>query len=96
MGCLGDEVILKSGADGVFLAGSARLGLGLFLKVEDGSREARDVASANLLRYMGVTGSSQDKALSELFERPLQNTSGTAVGKIRPERGCFEEVALTH
>lgn len=85
MGCLGDEVILKSGVDGVFLAGSVRLGLGLFLKVEDGSREARDTASANLLRYMGVTDSSQDKALSDFFERPLQNTSGSVVGKIRPE-----------
>ena len=86
MSCLGDEVILKSGADGVFLAGSARLGLGMFLKVEDGSREARDMASANLLRYMGVTDSAQEKALSEFFERPLQNTSGTVVGKIRPEK----------
>ena len=80
---LGTKAIAKSGAEGVFLAGSTELGLGLFLKVEDGAQRARDVAAANLLKIAGLIDAGQQEALAYLLARPLRNASDVVVGEIR-------------
>ncbi len=80
---LGTKAIAKSGAEGVFLAGSTELGLGLFLKVEDGAQRARDVAAANLLKIAGLIDAGQQEALAYFLARPLHNASDAVVGEIR-------------
>lgn len=80
---LGTKAIAKSEAEGVFLAGSTELGLGLFLKVEDGAQRARDVAAANLLKIAGLIDAGQQEALAYFLARPLRNASDVVVGEIR-------------
>ena len=80
---VGTKAIAKSGAEGVFLAGSTELGLGLFLKVEDGAQRARDVAAANLLKIAGLIDAGQQEALAYFLARPLRNASDVVVGEIR-------------
>lgn len=80
---LGTKAITKSGAEGVFLAGSTGLGLGLFLKVEDGAQRARDAAAANLLKIAGFIDAGQQEALAYFLARPLHNAADVANGEIR-------------
>ena len=80
---LGTKVVVKSGVEGVFLAGSFESGLGLFLKVEDGTQRARDLAAANFLKTAGFIDATQQEAFAYFLTRPLQNSLGAVVGQIR-------------
>lgn len=81
---LGPSVIVKGGVEGVFLAASSKLGIGLFLKVQDGARRARDVAAANLLRMVGIIEPDQEDAFAPFLSQSLRNASNVVVGDLRP------------
>lgn len=70
-----EPLLVKTGAEGVFLAGLPERGLGLALKVADGASRASEVAVSALLAHLG--------ALSpDLVERPVLNKAGVEIGAI--------------
>ena len=77
-------MIVKGGAEGVFLAASSKPGVGLFLKVEDGARRARDVAAANLLRMVGIIEPGREDAFAPFLSQLIRNASKVVVGDSRP------------
>lgn len=73
------EVVVKTGAEGVYLATLPGRALGLALKVEDGSGRAAPVALLALLRAMAVTIPPD---LDDLARPQIVNRAGAVVGEI--------------
>ena len=82
----GGKVLVKSGAEGVFVAALPGRGLGLALKVEDGARRAAEVATLALLRHTGALDASQTEGLARYTEPPVRDRRGAQVGVIRAAR----------
>ncbi|MFV3076922.1 asparaginase [Niveispirillum fermenti] len=73
------RVIVKGGAEGVWVAGIAGTGLGLALKVEDGAKRAAEVAIAGLLSRL----MADLDALHDWSHPSVKNAEGRQVGDIR-------------
>jgi L-asparaginase II len=73
------DVIVKTGAEGVQLAALPRLGLGIAVKVEDGSRPASEVALGHVLAEV------EGRDRSDVFasRRRITNHVGTHVADLR-------------
>ena len=80
----GGRVLAKTGAEGVFCVALPELGLGLALKVEDGATRASEVATANLLRDLGLLDEQTCEAAARMFEPSIYNRAGLRVGLLRP------------
>jgi L-asparaginase II len=81
------DVLVKTGAEGIYAAALPGLGLGLALKVEDGAARASPVALLALLDALGALPPQAASALAE-FARPLlRNHARKAVGRIEPAPG---------
>lgn len=78
------DVVVKAGAEGVYAAALPRLGLGVALKIEDGSGRAAEVAMVALLGHLGALDDNARTALAERVRVPLRNVAGRIVGVIRP------------
>jgi L-asparaginase II len=78
MSKLGDAVVLKTGAEGVYMAALPGLGLGICLKIADGAARASQIALAAVMERLGISGAA------ELATAPLSNVAGLPVGEIRP------------
>ncbi|MGI9301779.1 MAG: asparaginase [Gammaproteobacteria bacterium] len=83
MKLLGERAIVKSGAEGTFMAMLFEPGLGMFLKVEDGAGRAADIAAANLLSFLGVLDAGQYGHVDSLLTGVVNNTLRQRVGEIR-------------
>ncbi|MFP5578565.1 MAG: asparaginase [Acidimicrobiia bacterium] len=73
------DVLVKYGAEGVQLAALPRLGLGIAVKVEDGSRPASEVALGHVLAEV----EGQDRADVFDLRRRITNHVGTHVADLR-------------
>src|SRR5437016_5391333 len=80
-------VIVKGGTEGVFLAAIRDRGLGLAVKIDDGSQRAVDVALLAILNELGVLSPVHLRALSDRLAPVVRNASGTLVGTIRSRIG---------
>ncbi len=76
----GRRLLVKTGADGVFTAALAEKGIGIALKIDDGSREAAEVALLAVLRYLGALHPDEADALAERGQMPIVNTRGVVTG----------------
>ncbi|MCC6624291.1 MAG: asparaginase [Deltaproteobacteria bacterium] len=79
-------LVAKRGADGVYLMALAAAPghdapLGLAVKVEDGSAEARDAVVLATLDALGVIGPAARTALAGLIRAPRKNHRGLVVGR---------------
>jgi len=81
------EVLVKTGAEGVYAAALPALGLGLALKVEDGASRAAPVALLALLEGLGALPPPARADLAGLARPLLRNHAGVAVGRIEPAPG---------
>ena len=81
--CAG-EILPKGGAAGLYAAALPKLGLGLALKIEDGSGAAAEVALGAILARLGVIGGARRAALAKRLTPPILNRAGLAVGEVRP------------
>jgi L-asparaginase len=61
------EVVSKSGAEGIQCVGRVGEGLGLAIKVVDGSKRAKYAAAIHVLKQMGWIGTSVADTLSDRF-----------------------------
>jgi L-asparaginase II len=84
-------LLVKNGAEGVFVATVREAGLGLAVKIADGGdRAAQAAIAALLLRYAEPAGPL--KALLEQAAAPaVTSWAGEAVGAIRPAAGWLGE-----
>lgn len=80
------EGVVKTGAEGVFVAILPRLGLGIALKVVDGATRASEAAMAALLVHLGVLKAG-DPAVARYLGAPILNCRGIATGEIRLAEG---------
>lgn len=84
------HALVKSGAEGVGCAVMPRLGLGLALKIEDGSARARDVAMAALIRATGAMSAESWNRNAGFLCQPVTNRNGAEVGTVRLAAGWAE------
>lgn len=78
--------IAKTGAEGVYFAAVPERGLGVALKIDDGTTRAAQAALAFLLTHLGVI----DRAMLPLLlggMTPIPNSRGDIVGEVRAAEG---------
>jgi L-asparaginase II len=85
-------VLVKTGAEGVYVAALPERGLGLALKVADGASRAAVVALLALLARLGALDPAApdpgaQTALGDLAAPVLRNHAGRGVGRIEPAPG---------
>lgn len=83
MRAMDGRVAIKTGAEAVYVAILPEQGLGIALKVVDGTTRAAECAIASLLIRAGVL-SSEHPALRRYWNAPIVNCRGTTTGWVRP------------
>jgi L-asparaginase II len=76
-------VLAKTGAEGVMIAALPERGLGVALKIADGSTRAHSVALLAILDYLGVLSVENKKQLQSHISPAIVNSRGVDVGEIR-------------
>ena len=79
-------VLVKTGAEGVYVAALPERRLGVALKVDDGAGRAAVVALVALLARLGALDPAAP-ALADLAAPMLRNHAGRVVGRIEPAPG---------
>ena len=77
-------ILPKTGAEGVLVAGVPEHGLGIVLKIADGSARARGVALLAILDHLGLLSVAQKDQLVEQMRPKIKNSRNEIVGLIRP------------
>jgi len=77
-------LLVKVGADGVYTAVATEQGIGIALKIDDGSDAAARIALGAILAHLGLIDASDQRALSEYFMPTLVNSRGETVGRSEP------------
>ena len=77
------DVIVKVGAEGLVCAGLLGRGIGVAVRIDDGSPRATDPAIIHVLRGLGVLGEEPLEALDPFGEPPVLG-GGRPVGRLRP------------
>jgi L-asparaginase II len=78
------QVLVKTGAEGVYAACLPEHGLGLVLKVADGAGRAASVALLALLDALGALEAKASATLAHQMQPKLRNHAGVVVGRIEP------------
>ena len=84
MGASEDRLVSKAGAEGCQGVGDLRTGMGLFLKIEDGTGRAVAPATVEALRQLAWLEGRAFEVLGEWWMPSLKNWSGRTVGRIKP------------
>lgn len=77
-------VLAKSGAEGILTAALPGQGLGIAVKIADGSQRARSVALLAILDYLDVLSDEEKHKLASHITPKIVNSRGFTVGEIRP------------
>lgn len=83
MRTLAGRVVSKAGAEGVHAAGFPDRGIGVAIKISDGSRRALGPAAVGVLTRLGFLSAAERDALAHQAEMQLSNYAGLEVGAIR-------------
>ncbi len=76
------RVVVKTGAEGVYIAMLPEMGLGIALKIDDGAGRAAEAAIAQMLLNLGALPAGGEGA--KLARASVLNTRGERVGERRP------------
>lgn len=79
-------VLAKTGAEGVITAALPERGLGIALKISDGSARARSTALLEILDHLGVLADAEKQQLQVHIAPQIENSRGLVVGEIRAAR----------
>jgi L-asparaginase II len=82
MAGVGSKVIVKTGAEGVFVAALRAEAKGMALKVADGAKRAQDPALVALVAELGALDPNTERALEPHAASLVLNRTGVAVGRI--------------
>lgn len=77
-------VLAKTGAEGVLTAALPGRGLGIAVKIVDGSNRARSVALLAILDHLNALSDDEKHKLQAHISPTIVNSRGLAVGEIRP------------
>jgi L-asparaginase II len=83
-----EPVVVKSGAEGVYVAILPNQGLGVALKIADGASRASEAAITALLVRLGAL-SPAHPSVSQYLDRPILNRDGIVTGAVRPVGGLL-------
>lgn len=78
----GGRVLAKIGAEGVHTAAVLDSGIGVAVKVEDGSPRAQYPALIAALQHVGALDEPLSSRLQEFLARPVRNSRGEVVGSV--------------
>jgi L-asparaginase II len=78
------RVVAKIGAEGVHSVALLDHGIGIAIKVEDGSQRAQFPAILRLLQLLDALPATLPPRLEEFLHRHIRNTRGETVGEIKP------------
>jgi L-asparaginase II len=84
MQALPDQVFAKSGAEGSYALALAKGGLGVALKIEDGSVRALNPAVVAALEQLGLLTPTAREVLAPYARPPILNHRKEEVGRIEP------------
>jgi L-asparaginase II len=73
------RVVVKMGAEGVYVALAVDAGIGIALKIDDGARRAAEAAMVGILSSLGLI---DDAGGMVLGANPVNNNRGETVGKV--------------
>lgn len=76
--------VCKSGAEGLFCLGAPERGIGLVIRIADGSFRAHAVVLCSALEQLGLATPEQIQAILAADSPELHNHNGMLVGEIRP------------
>lgn len=76
----GRRIFIKTGACGVYTASIPDAGLGIALKIDDGTREAAEVAILGSLQAIGQLHDDDAEALGQRLRVPIRNTRDVITG----------------
>ena len=79
----GGRILAKDGAEGVICLAVRDRGLGITIKVEDGSFRAHGVIVRDLLTQLDALSPDEDAALAAAFSERLESNRQQHVGDIR-------------
>ena len=85
-------VLAKTGAEGIVTAAIPERGLGIALKIADGSSRARTVALMTILEYLGALSEEEKLKLQTHITPILLNSRGLAVGEIRAAQSWLSKL----
>jgi L-asparaginase II len=77
------NAVSKAGAEGVHATGIVDRGIGIAVKIEDGTRRALGPAVTSTLEAMGLIGAREKDALAQHAGERLRNFAGLEVGAVR-------------
>lgn len=77
-------VLAKTGAEGILTASLPDQGLGIAVKIADGSERARSVALLAILDHLNVLSDEEKHQLESHIAPTIVNSRGFTVGEIRP------------
>ena len=80
----GEDALVKVGAEGVYCAAFPKQGLGVALKIDDGTQRGAEVAMGGLLRKHGVIDDAKAEILKNYLTPVLTNWAGKYAGDLRP------------
>lgn len=80
----GRRVLVKTGADGVYTAAVQEQGLGIAIKIDDGTGAAAEVALLAVLTRLGALHASELEQLADRCRVPITNTRGVVTGHREP------------
>ena len=83
-------VLAKTGAEGIVTAAIPAQGLGIALKIADGSERGRAVALLAILDHLGVLSDEEKQQLQAHISPTIFNSRGVAVGEIRPAKSWLQ------
>lgn len=87
---LGVSAFVKGGAEGVYCAAFPEQGLGMALKIDDGTKRGAEAAAAHVIASLFP---SQINNAGDLYEMTLTNWRGTRVGEIMPSGDLSEAIS---
>lgn len=76
-------VLAKTGAEGIITAALPERGLGIAVKIADGSARARSVALMAILDHLGVLSAEEKDRLKAHISPTIVNSRGLVVGDVR-------------
>ena len=87
MKSLQGAALTKTGAEGVFCAALAGLGLGVALKIDDGTKRASDAAMAAVIARLLP---EHEEMARRWTNAPILTRRGAKVGEVRAVRAAFQ------
>lgn len=90
---LGERLFCKVGAEGVYCAALPELGLGVAIKIDDGTVRAVEVAMAAVIEALLTLDAQAGSLIAGLARPLLRNWRGSEVGALRPAPALVQALA---